>query len=102
MQAEVQRIHLRDLLLAVGTCHCCLGVLGLAPLHVSLLIKLQAAFCFSRTRTNTNIQSQPEQLQRACHEPVCYVPESMDKHLPVPDCSLQRASIHILGAYLLI
>ncbi len=49
-----------------------------------------------KSRTNANIDSQPEQLQRACHEPVCCVPESMDKHLPVPDCSLKGP--YILGA----
>jgi len=69
----------------------------LAPLQcdLSVLVKLQAASSLFtqrlRTQAHTYTDSQQQQLQRAGHEPVCLVPGSVDKYLPVPDCTLQKS-----------
>jgi len=87
----------------LGNATTALGVTGFAPLDcdLSVLIKIQAASppCSHRLRSQAHSDSQTEQLQRAGHEPVCLVPGSVDKYLPVPDCTLQRASTHILRAF---
>ncbi len=81
---------------AFGNCHyIALGVTGFAPLEcdLSVMIKIQAASppCSHRLRTPAHSDSQTEQLQHAGHEPVCLVPGSVDKYLPVPDCTLQES-----------
>ena len=81
---------------AFGNClYIALGVRGHAPLECDLpvLIKIQAASspCSHRLGTQAHSDSQTEQLQRAGHEPVCLVPGSVDKYLPVPDCTLQKS-----------
>ncbi len=69
----------------------------LAPLQcdLSVLVKLQAASSLFtqrlRTQAHTYTDSQQQQLQRAGHEPVCLVPGSVGKYLPVPDCTLQKS-----------
>jgi len=76
---------------SLRTSHYCPKRYGGRPIEcdLSVLVKLQAAFSlFTQTE---HIDSQQEQLQRAGHEPVCLVPGSVDKYLPVPDCTLQKS-----------
>ena len=81
--------------LRLGLATIALGITGFAPLQcdLSVLVKLQAASSLftHRLRTQARTDSQQEQLQRAGHEPVCLVPGSVDKYLPVPDCTLQQS-----------
>jgi hypothetical protein len=97
-------IHVHNYLL-LGLATIALGVMGFAPLQcdLSVLVKLQAASSLftRRLRTQGHTDSQQEQLQRAGHEPVCLVPDSVDQYLPVPDCTLQQSlDIHSEGLLL--
>ncbi len=60
--------------------------------ELSVLVKLQAAFQISRTGQGLKqLQTaSTAKLQRTGHEPVCLVPEYLDKHLPVPDCTFPK------------
>ena len=84
----VQCIHY--LLLGVSTI--ALGVMGLAPLQcdLSVLVKLQAASSFS-THKSEDSSTYRQPARAAGHEPVCLVPGSVDKYLPVRDCTLQKS-----------
>ncbi len=79
----------------LGLATIALGVTGLAPLQcdLSVLVKLRAASSLltRKLRTQGHPDSQQEQLQRAGHEPVCLVPDSVDQYLHVPDCTLQQS-----------
>jgi len=90
----LQCIHVHNYLL-LGLAIIALGVTGFAPLQcdLSVLVKLQAASSLFKRRLGTqgHTDSQQEQLQRAGHEPVCLVPDSVDQYLPVPDCTLQQS-----------
>jgi len=90
----VALMYMRDYLL-LGLATIALGVTGFAPLQcdLSVVVKLQAApsLFTHRLRTQAHTDSQQEQLQRAVHEPVCLVPGSVDKYLPVPDCTLRKS-----------
>ncbi len=90
----VALMYMRDYLL-LGLATIALGVTGFAPLQcdLSVVVKLQAApsLFTHRLRTQAHTDSQQEQLQRAGHEPVCLVPGSVDKYLPVPDCTLRKS-----------
>ncbi len=54
-------------------------------------IQVTGGFFTHRLRTQARTDSQQEQLQHAGHEPVCLVPGSVDRYLPVPDCTLQQS-----------
>ncbi len=90
----LQCVYVHNSLL-LGLATIALGITGFAPLQcdLSVLVKLQAASSLftHRLRTQARTDSQQEQLQRAGHEPVCLVPGSVDKYLPVPDCTLQQS-----------
>jgi len=84
--------------LLLGLATLALGVLGLASMQctLSVLVKLQAPFTHRR-RPQATTDSQQKKLQRAGHKPVCLVPESLDEHLPVPDCTQKGLDTHSEG-----
>ena len=72
-------------LLAVGPCHLCPGRFGVAPDAVQLFCASQVAGGFPLFMHTSRIQaatdSQQNKPQRAGHEPVCLMPESLGEHL---------------------
>jgi len=72
----------------LGLATIALGVTGFAPLQCEYRRLLHFSH---RLRTQAHTDSRQEQRQRAGHEPVCLVPGSEDKYLPVPDCTLQKS-----------
>ncbi len=91
----LQYIYVHKSLHAFGTCHYCPRRYGARPIKCdfSVLVEIHAASSlFKQTEdSSTCRQSCKEQLQLAGHEPVCLVPGSVDKYLPVPDCTLQQS-----------
>ncbi len=90
----LQCIYVLMSLHAFGKCHYCPGRFGVRPIGMRPFCAGQDTGGFSPfssiLRTQTHSDSQKEQLQRAGHEPVCLVPGSVDKYMPVPHCTLQK------------
>jgi len=90
---------------AFGKCHYCPGRCGVRPIGMRPFCADQDAGGFSplftQTEDSSTLRQPDEQLQRAGHEPVCLVPGSVDKYLPVPDCTLQKSLITHSEGFLL-
>ena len=77
----------------LGLATIALGAMRFAPWRCTVLVKIQAASpLFTQTEDSSTCRQPGRAVsERVGHEPVCLVPGSVDKYLPVPDCILQTS-----------